>query len=825
MQTWRLEEVSALSPERWQEISPYLDHALSLSDEGRATWLADFRVQRSDLAKLLEKLLEEHRAVAQEHFLEDEPLRPASDSSLTGETLGAYKLISRIGEGGMGSVWLAERVDGRFERQAAVKFLRFAVASRGLAERFKREGRILGQLAHPHIAELIDAGVSAKEQPYLVLEYVEGKPIDEYCDARKLDVDERIKLFLDVLGAVAHAHANLIVHRDIKPSNVLVTDSGEVKLLDFGIAKLLADDTSSAAATMLTLEGGGAMTPLFAAPEQVTGGAITTATDVYSLGVLLYLLLTGSHPVGPGPHSAASLVKAITETDPPLVSQVVASLNEAAWAEKRGVTPDKLRRRLRGDLDTIAGKALKKSPQERYSSVTALAEDLRRYLRDEPITARPDTFAYRAAKFVRRNRTAVAAASLALIVTIAGVAGTLFQARIARKQRDLAFRERDRANRITEFMSGMFKVSDPSEARGNSVTAREILDKASNDIDGGLAEHPETQAQLMDVMGKVYQSLGLYIRARPLLEQAVEIERRVLGLRNPETLRSMNDLASLLDAEGHYAEAEKLERQTLDMRRQVLGREHPETLTSMRQFAWALGQEGQYAEAEKIARETLEIQRRVLGPEHPDTLVTISTLAALLTNEGRYAESEGLQREELEIQRRVLGPEHPDTLATTNDLGWNLQQEGRYAEAEKFDRGAVDIERRVLGPEHPETLRTNINLALTLSGEGHYAEAEEIDREVLNISRRVLGPEHPDTARTAYNLGCLAALQGRRNEALSLLRGAVDHGFRPFDDLAIENDPDLKSLHSDPRFAALVVHAKERAAAGSRHNQALESGP
>jgi eukaryotic-like serine/threonine-protein kinase len=783
MQTWRLEEVSALSPERWQEISPYLDHALSLSDEERATWLADFRVQRSDLAKLLEKLLEEHRAVAQEHFLEDEPLRPASDSSLTGETLGAYKLISRIGEGGMGNVWLAERIDGRFERQVAVKFLNFAVASQGAAERFKREGRILGQLAHPHIAELLDAGVTPKGEPYLVLEYVRGKQIDEYCDERMRGVDARIELFLDVLGAVAHAHANLVVHRDIKPSNVLVTSEGDVKLLDFGIAKLLADDTSSAAATMLTLEGGGAMTPLFAAPEQVTGGAITTATDVYSLGVLLYLLLTGSHPAGPGPHSAASLVKAITETDPPLVSQVVASLNEAAWAEKRGVTPDKLRRRLRGDLDTIAGKALKKSPQERYSSVTALAEDLRRYLRDEPITARPDTFAYRAAKFVRRNRTAVAAASLALIVTIAGVAGTLFQARMARKQRDLAFRERDRANRITEFMSGMFKVSDPSEARGNSVTAREILDKASNDIDTGLAEHPETQAQLMDVMGKVYESLGLYIRARPLLEQAVEIERRVLGLRNPETLRSMNDLASLLDAEGHYAEAEKLERQTLDMRRQVLGREHPETLTSMRQFAWALGQEGQYAEAEKIARETLEIQRRVLGPEHPDTLVT------------------------------------------TNDLGWNLQQEGRYAEAEKFDRGAVDIERRVLGPEHPETLRTNINLALTLSGEGHYAEAEEIDREVLNISRRVLGPEHPDTARTAYNLGCLAALQGRRNEALSLLRGAVDHGFRPFDDLAIENDPDLKSLHSDPRFAALVAHAKERAAAGSKHNQALESGP
>jgi eukaryotic-like serine/threonine-protein kinase len=810
--------VSAFSSDRWQEISPYLDYALSLSEEARADWLATFRAERSDLADLLEKLLEEHRGLAREHFLEYPPEQPTTEPSLTGETLGPYKLISHIGEGGMGNVWLAERIDGRFDRQVAVKFLHFALASQGAAERFKREGRILGQLAHPHIAELIDAGVTPKGERYLVLEYVRGNQIDEYCDERMLGVDARIELFLDVLGAVAHAHANLVVHRDIKPSNVLVSSEGDVKLLDFGIAKLLADDASSAPATMLTLEGGVAMTPLFAAPEQVIGGAITTATDVYSLGVLLYLLLTGSHPAGPGPHSAANLIKAITEIDPPLVSQAVAPSEETAYAERRGVAPEKLRRRLRGDLDTIVAKALKKSPQERYTSVTALADDLRRYLGDEPISARPDTFTYRAAKFVRRNRTAASLATLALILTIAGVTATLLQARMVSKQRDLAFRERDRANRITEFMSGMFEVSDPSEARGKTITAREILDKASNSIDAGLAKDPETQAQLMGVMGNVYQNLGLYPSAQPLLERALDIQRQVLGPTNPETLKSMNALAKILDSEGRYAEAEKLEQESVDIHRQVFGREDPETLRSMSQLAWTLGQEGRYAEAERMQRELLDADRRVLGPDHPDTVAAINRLAVAIQEQGRYIEAEEFHREVLESRLRVLGPEHPDTLKAMNNLAWNLQREGRSPEAEKLDREALDIERRVLGPEHPDTLRTMGNLAITLAFEGRYAEAERMQRELLDVDRRVLGPDHPDTARCLYNLACLAALQGHRNQALSLLREAVDNGLRPFADLRIGQDPDFKSLHGDPRFGALVTYAKDRAAAGSKQN-------
>src|SRR6202041_104227 len=312
--------------------------------------------------------------------------------------------------------------------------------SRGGEERFKREGTILGRLAHEHIADLVDAGVSLSGQPYLILEYVEGDHIDRYCDDRMLNVEARVRLFLDVLVAVAHAHANLIVHRDIKPSNVLVSKDGQVKLLDFGIAKLLEAEGQEGLATLLTLEGGRAMTPEYAAPEQVTGAPVTTATDVYALGVLLYVLLTGEHPAGSGLRSVAELVKAIVDTEPKHPSDVVTTARDASEeitsnAARRTTTPEKLGRLLRGDLDTILAKALKKNPRERYASVTALADDLQRYLRHEPIAARPDTLTYRAGKFVRRNRIAVVLASLAFLAALAGVTGPVVQARRARAQR------------------------------------------------------------------------------------------------------------------------------------------------------------------------------------------------------------------------------------------------------------------------------------------------------------------------------------------------------------------------------------------------------
>jgi eukaryotic-like serine/threonine-protein kinase len=756
-----------LSSDQWQKISPYLDHALSLSGEERAQWLADFRSKSSDLGGLLDKLLDEHHALSQEHFLEGQPARPITDPSSTGETVGPYKLLTRIGEGGMGSVWLAERNDGRFERQVAVKFLHFSVSSRAAAERFKREGRILGQLAHPHIAELIDAGVTQKGEPYLVLEYVDGKQIDEYCDEHRLDLKARIGLFLDVLNAVSHAHAMLVVHRDIKPPNVLVRNDGEVKLLDFGIAKLLRDDENSGLATQLTLEGGGALTPQYAAPEQVTGKPITTATDVYALGVLLYLLLTGQHPAGPGPHSPADLVKAITENDASRPSDVIApgKLGSERASEKRAVSSDRLRRELRGDLDTIVGKALKKNPRERYGSVGAFEADLRRYLKHEPISAHPDTLSYRVSKYVRRHRVTLSLVSVALVAIIAGSAATLIQARTARHQRDAALLERDRADRVTRFVTGIFRLADPSQKTGNQVTARELLDKASQEVETGLAQNPELQARMMAAMGKAYMNLGLYGRSESLLEKCLAIAS------------SRGEGQSQMSFEaGHN-------------------------------LAWDLLQEGKLAVTEKLQRNLLASTTHALGPDDPTTLSAKGILAYTLCEEGNCEEGARLGRELLDTEIRVIGSDAYDTLTTRDNLAIALTKLVRSAEAEKLERENLQIRQRVLGPENLVTIDSMENLACIERDLGRYAEAKKLFDQVLDIEQRVLAPDQPERAGTEYDLASLLAGTGHSAQALSLLRHAVDHGLPPRTASGIETDSYFSSLHGDPRFTALIAHA------------------
>ena len=758
--------MSALSPDQWQKVSPYLDHALSLPEEERACWLADFRAKSSDLGGLLEKLLDEHRELSQEHFLENQPPRPAGEPSVIGETLGPYKLLSRIGEGGMGSVWLAERHDGRFERRVAIKFLHFAVASSASAERFKREGRILGQLAHPHIAELIDAGVTHKGEPYLVLEYVEGKQIDEYCDERALGVDARIQLFLNVLSAMAHAHANLVVHRDIKPSNVLVSNEGDVKLLDFGIAKLLADDTSAAAVTLLTLEGGSAMTPQFAAPEQLMGGAITTATDVFALGTLLYLLLTGQHPAGPGPHSPADMVKSITETEVRLASQAVALASNSTG--KYGSTPEKLQRQLQGDLDTIIAKSLKKRPEERYGSVAALGDDLQRYLKHEPISARPDKISYRLGKYVRRHRIGVAvAATLALLLAGFAVVQGAQLRRITR--------ERDRADRISQFMTGIFKVADPGQKLGSTVTARDVLDKAAHDIETGLAHDPELQARLLYVMAMAYNNLGLYSRAQALLERSIECSSSAFGPEDIQTLRSRQKLA------------------------------------------WTLFQQGRFAEAESQQRSLIEVERRVFGAERGETVGTMGDLATTLSEERRLPEAEKLQRDVLEIQKRVLGPEAQYTLASMDNLAVTLLYEGRLEDADKLERQTLEIQRRLYGQENLTTIHYMMNAAEIKAAMGAFDEGEKMSLELLDLQRRLIGPDSPETAETIYSLATIKAKQGKNDEALLLLRRAVDHGMLPREALTLNDDPDLKALHNDSRFDALVAYARQITAAKEPH--------
>jgi non-specific serine/threonine protein kinase/serine/threonine-protein kinase len=623
----------------------------------------------------------------------------------SGTTIGPYRILRLLGEGGMGAVYEAEQ-EQPVRRRVAVKLIKIGMDTREVVARFESERQALALMDHPAIAKVFDAGSTPQGRPYFVMEYVTGIPITQYCDQHKLTTRERLDLFIRVCEGVQHAHQKAIIHRDLKPSNILV---GEVdgkpmpRIIDFGVAKATSERLT--AETLFTRVGAIIGTPGYMSPEQAesTGMDVDTRTDVYSLGVVLYELLVGARPLDFQKLSFDEILRRVREEDAPRPSTRLRSLGDQSQivAQNRGTDPARLARQLRGDLDLIALKALEKDRSQRYSTPLELAADIRRYLRNEPVLARPASATYRTRKYIRRHRIGVAvAAGLVAVLISFGVAQTFELRRItserdrATRERDRAARERDRADRIATFMTDMFNVSDPSIARANSVTAREILDKASREIDHGLSKDPEIQAHMMYVMGDVYDNLGLYSQAQLLFQRALDIRRRVLGPQNPDTLTSMNQLAWALQEQGHYLEAEKLDREVLDIRRRVLGPEHPSTLASMSHLAIDLDNVGRYPEAEELYRKTLDIQRRVMGGEHPGTLIAMNNLGWNLHAQGRYAEAEKLHRETLDIQGRVLGPEHMETLKTMNNVAWDLVAQGRYDEAEKLNGEVLDIRRR-----------------------------------------------------------------------------------------------------------------------------------
>jgi tetratricopeptide (TPR) repeat protein len=496
------------------------------------------------------------------------------------------------------------------------------------------------------------------------------------------------------------------------------------RIIDVGLAKTTAPLLDEKT-VLLTQAGSFLGTPGFMSPEQVDPDIhdIDTRTDVYSLGVVLYVLLTGFLPFDMKKKLMHEVLRQLREEDPPRPSTRIGKNEDkessSSSAALRGTEIGPLVSLLHGDLDCIAVKALEKDRSRRYGTPSELAADIRHYLSNEPVTARPAGASYRLRKYVRRHRIAVSVAAGFFLLLVGFAAAQTAQLR-------RITRERDRADRVIDFMSGMFQVSDPSEARGNTITAREVLDKASKDVESGLAQDPELQAQMMGVMGRVYGSLGLYGRAEPLLNRALEIRQRLLGPSHPQTLRAMDDRAWNVSRQGHYTEAEKLLREAVAGRRRVLGPEHPDTLNSMSNLAWAVGRQGHYAEAEKLQRETLDLRRRGLAPESPDTLVSIADLASSMYGQGRFAEAEKLEREALGIQQRVLGPEHPQVLTTMNNLANTINAQNRFAEGEELQRNTLEIQRAILGAEHPDTLKLTTNLANTLIQEHRYSEAENL---------------------------------------------------------------------------------------------------
>jgi eukaryotic-like serine/threonine-protein kinase len=714
---------------------------------------------------------------------------------------------------------------------------------------------------HPAIAKVFDAGTTPTGQPYLVMEYVDGRPIVEYCDSNRLGIRARLELFIRVCEGVQHAHQKAIIHRDLKPSNILVVEvDGKPmpRIIDFGLAKTAAP--SAPGETLFTQIGAFLGTPGYMSPEQVDPDVhdVDTRTDVYSLGAILYELLTGYLPFDAAEWKKKrpdEFLRQLREEDPPHPSTKVSVNRDSSTskAEARSTEPRQLISLLRGDLDWITMKALEKDRERRYGTPSELAAEVERYLENRAVEARPPSPGYRFGKYIRRHALAVGVVSgvAALLIAFA-----LMQAVQLRR----ITRERDRADRITEFMTNMFKVADPSEARGNSITAREILDKSAKEIDTGLAKDPELQAQMMDVMGHVYTSIGLYQKGGVLLSRAVESRRRVLGPSNPDTLKSMGVLAWNAQLDGRYSEAEKLGRETLNAERRMLGQENRETLKTEGELAWTLSEEGKYPEAEQLLRHTLEIQRRAFGPEDRETILTMSLLGWTMSEAGKYAEAEKMEREALDTGRRGLGllnpvtlvsmgdlagilqaeqrypdadklfremiqlytssrgPEDPTTLTLKANLADVLQHEGNYDEAAHLLRDTFEVQRRTVGAEHPTTLSTAMAMGYNLGALGHYEEGQKLLFQTRDIQRRLFGPDSPQVATTTYNLAALESRRGRRDEAFAFLRDAVEHGLPPADDLGIETELDFKPLHDDPRFAAIVAEARKLADRASRPN-------
>ena len=738
-----------------------LEQALEVPAEERAALFAQLGAEPALVAEVEELLALEDQAGG---FI-DEPLfsfrQPAPELE-AGRRLGPWRLLRPLGKGGMGTVYLAERADGAFELTVAVKVLNTGLDTEELISRFEAERHILARLIHPNIARLLDGGTSEDGRPFLVMEYVEGEPIDEHCDRRRLSTRARLELFRAVCSAVQLAHQNLVVHRDLKPANILVTADGTVKLLDFGIAKLLApqpDDAQIHTAQTFARLGGAPLTPRYASPEQVRGEPITTASDVYSLGVVLYELLTGHRPYRLETPSPTEIERAVCEAVPPRPSTAVRRSEEVATADggRLLLTPEavagvregdvaRLSRRLAGDLDTILLTALRKEPERRFASAEQLSEDLRLYLADLPIRSRPDSVGYRAGKFVARHAfgVTVAAGGLALLLAFAG-AMTWQRSEIAARSREVAH-ERDRAEANRDFLLDLISQADPRHAKGREITIRQALDQRAVSLARDTSLDPATRADLLDALGVAYRSLGRYEQAAPLLKEALALRRQMLGEGHIQVAESLHNLANLERNLHHPDEAERLTRQALAIQRRAFPQGHRDLARGLNNLASLLrekadadGKAGRphLVEAEALARESLAMKQRLFGEKNDEVATSLNTLAVILVREGRPAEAEPLLRRSIALRRTLDGPLSPGLAQAINNLAVLLADEGRLPEAEALHRQSLVMRRKLYPEGHPDLRRSLERLGELRARQGDHGEAAALLREAQELAKRL----------------------------------------------------------------------------------------
>jgi serine/threonine-protein kinase len=764
-----------MTSDRWQQVKVVLDEVLQCSPEEQPARLdalcgADAAL-RAEVEALLEAeadapaFLDEGAGALGLHLFEGGAVQGAIGPA---DRVGPYRLFEKIGVGGMGVVYRAERADGHFEQEVAVKVMPRYFETAEREARFRAERQILASLSHPNIARLLDGGVTGAGHPYLVMECVEGQPITAYCAERALPLRERLRLLQTVGRAVHHAHKNLVVHRDLKPSNILVTEAGTVKLLDFGIAKLLNPETAPAPPPT-TRAGRFLMTPAYAAPEQVRGEDVTTDTDVYQLGVLAYELLTETRPYRVDSRRLSEIERAVLETRPTRPSRAVSqagSNHEAKVPHSRA----EWSRRLRGDLDDVVMTALRKEPERRYASAKALVDDLDRVLTNRPIRARPATLAYRVRKVIQRNR-GVVLTSFVGVLLLAGI--TVVYTLQIQGERDRARAEAQKSEEVTSFLMDLFEASAPTEALGDTITARTLLNRGLERANA-LQDQPEIQAQMFDVVGQIHGRLGRYEESEAVLRRAVQVRTRVHGRRAPETVESREHLGVFLGDGGHYEAAERILRDVLDLRETVLRDDALSIADTKRRLAYVLRRQGEYKDAQHLLEQALAAVESRVGGQDEQTISIKSTLGVVLQNRGRYDAAESLYREVLEARRRQYEPPHPKLAMSTNSLASLLMNVGLLDEAEFLFQEALSMREDLFGPDHPKVALTLNNLGLVHRAQGDYEEAEAFFRRALSIRRTRLGDEHLSVAISLFSLADLLHRTDRPRPALSAYRTAHD---------------------------------------------------
>ncbi len=754
---------AGIDPARWQRVEEVFQAALDLEGDARERMLAETCAGDAPLYQAVHSLLRANESAGDmmRNAIRDTARDVVSSAEIAeGQHIGAYRILQKLARGGMGAVYLAERADGLYDARVAIKVIRPEYAtSESLWNRFRAEQRILASLAHPNVARMLDAGITEQRAPYVVMEFVDGELLNRFCRKRELGLRERLELFRKVCDAVSYAHRNLVIHRDIKPQNILVTADGTPKLLDFGIAKLLEEGDTPAG---LTRVGERLMTPEYASPEAIRGEPATTLVDVFALGVVLYELLTGRHPFIRENQTQWDLEQTIVREDAPPPSSIPGPLTAAT-------------RHDRADLDAIAAKAMRKDAAERYASVEALSEDIRRFLAGEPVEAARQSQWYALGKFVRRNKLTVGAtAILVVLLAVIAVGMSLLAARVTR-EREVALHERGRAQQISRFLRSMFENADPFVSSGKKLSAQDLMDLGAARVHKELAAQPEVQSELLDTIGAAYKNLGDYERAEATMIAAIAAQERAFGKDSPEESNTLRQLADLYRLRGKLADAETALRHALAIQRKRLAPDDSRIAHTLNNLGLVVQAQGKTGEAERMFRQAVSIALLDPDPKQAREVLTMkSNLGQALAENGKETESIQLLRDVLDQRRKTLGADHPQVARSMYRLANQLRRQNRLDEAETLARNAVADARRIVGESHPDVFNYRNLLATILQAKGERAAAEaEYDSLIEGATKR-LGPTHSEVAYYRMSRASLWEQTGRLAQAEAVYHESLD---------------------------------------------------